>query len=54
MPSWLAEAVRSEGGRITFERFMELALYHPVHGYYTGHVSTIGKAGDFSTGDHDR
>jgi SAM-dependent MidA family methyltransferase len=49
MPSWLAEAVQSEGGRITFERFMELALYHPVHGYYRGHVSTIGKAGDFST-----
>jgi SAM-dependent MidA family methyltransferase len=49
MPSWLAEAVRSEGGRITFERFMELALYHPLHGYYTGQVSTIGRAGDFST-----
>jgi SAM-dependent MidA family methyltransferase len=49
MPSWLAEAVRSEGGRVTFERFMELALYHPVHGYYTGHVSTIGRSGDFST-----
>jgi SAM-dependent MidA family methyltransferase len=50
MSTWLADAVRSEGGRITFERFMELALYHPVHGYYTGHVSTIGRAGDFSTG----
>jgi SAM-dependent MidA family methyltransferase len=50
MSTWLADAVRSEGGRITFERFMELALYHPVHGYYTGHVSTIGRTGDFSTG----
>ena len=49
MSSWLAEVVRSEGGRITFERFMELALYHPVHGYYTGHVSAIGRSGDFST-----
>ncbi len=49
MSSWLAEAVRSEGGRVTFERFMELALYHPVHGYYTGHVSSIGRSGDFST-----
>jgi len=49
MPTWLAEAVRSEGGRITFERFMELALYHPVHGYYTRHVSAIGSSGDFST-----
>jgi SAM-dependent MidA family methyltransferase len=49
MSSWLSEAVRSEGGRVTFERFMELALYHPVHGYYTGHVSAIGRSGDFST-----
>ena len=49
MSSWLAEAVRSEGGRVTFERFMELALYHPAHGYYYGHVSAIGRSGDFST-----
>ena len=49
MSSWLAEAVRSEGGRVSFERFMELALYHPVNGYYTRHVSTIGRSGDFST-----
>ncbi|MBV9107327.1 MAG: SAM-dependent methyltransferase [Verrucomicrobia bacterium] len=49
MSSWLAEIVRSEGGRISFERFMELALYHPVHGYYTRHISAIGRSGDFST-----
>ena len=54
MPSWLAEAVQSEGGRITFERFMELALYHPIHGYYSGHVSTIGQSRGFFDGDHDR
>jgi SAM-dependent MidA family methyltransferase len=48
--SWLAEVVRSEGGRVTFERFMELALYHPLQGYYTGRVSNIGRSGDFSTG----
>jgi SAM-dependent MidA family methyltransferase len=47
--SWLAEVVRSEGGRVSFERFMELALYHPAHGYYTEHVSDIGRTGDFST-----
>ena len=23
-----------DGGTIPFERFMELALYHPEHGYY--------------------
>jgi SAM-dependent MidA family methyltransferase len=47
--TWLAEAVRFEGGRVTFERFMELALYHPVHGYYAEHISDIGRSGDFST-----
>jgi SAM-dependent MidA family methyltransferase len=47
--SWLAEVVRSEGGRVSFERFMELALYHPLHGYYAGQVSNIGRNGDFST-----
>jgi SAM-dependent MidA family methyltransferase len=35
-------------GTISFARFMEIALYHPVHGYYsTG--SNIGKSGDFYT-----
>src|SRR5271155_3825473 len=47
--TWLAEVVRSEGGRVTFERFMELALYHPAHGYYREHISEIGRSGDFST-----
>ena len=28
---------------------MELALYHPVHGYYSGHITTVGRSGDFST-----
>ena len=45
----MAEVVRSEGGRVSFERFMELALYHPLHGYYAGQVSNIGRNGDFST-----
>jgi SAM-dependent MidA family methyltransferase len=49
MSSWIAKVVRSEGGRVSFDRFMELALYHPVDGYYTGHVTTVGRSGDFST-----
>ena len=49
MSSWIAEVVRSEGGRVSFDRFMELALYHPAHGYYTGHIKTVGRSGDFST-----
>ncbi len=49
----LIEAIRAEiakaGGRITFCRFMELALYHPQHGYYTTGQNRVGKAGDFFT-----
>jgi len=49
----LIEEIRREmataGGRINFARFMELALYHPQHGYYTAGKTRIGKAGDFFT-----
>lgn len=50
MPSWIADIVADEGGRIPFDRFMELALYDPDHGYYTRNISEIGASGDFSTG----
>ncbi len=49
MPSWLAEIAQAEGGGLRFDRFMELALYHPVHGYYSRNVVTVGPKGDFST-----
>jgi len=49
MASWLAEIAEAEGGKISFERFMKLALYDPDHGYYTRHISTVGSSGDFST-----
>jgi SAM-dependent MidA family methyltransferase len=49
MQSWIAEIARAEGGRISFERFMELALSHPTHGYYTRHISAVGSSGDFAT-----
>jgi SAM-dependent MidA family methyltransferase len=37
-------------GRITFARFMELALTHPVHGYYMAADARAGYGGDFLTG----
>jgi SAM-dependent MidA family methyltransferase len=49
MPSWLAEAAQAEGGKIRFDRFMELALYHPIYGYYSAQTPRIGVRGDFST-----
>ncbi len=49
----LIELVRAEleqsGGRIPFDRFMELALYAPGLGYYTAGARKFGEAGDFVT-----
>ncbi len=38
-----------ERGPITFAEFMELALYHPEHGYYAAAAQRSGRAGDFYT-----
>lgn len=48
----LVEIIRGEiarRGRITFARFMELALYHPEHGYYLSPERRPGRGGDFLT-----
>jgi SAM-dependent MidA family methyltransferase len=34
---------------MTVAAFMELALYHPEHGYYTARAQRSGRAGDFYT-----
>lgn len=34
---------------LSFAEFMNLALYHPQHGYYTSARTRIGKQGDFFT-----
>ena len=46
----LIDAIVAEmdGGVISFERFMELALYHPEFGYYRK-PGRIGRQGDFLT-----
>jgi SAM-dependent MidA family methyltransferase len=41
--------IESAGGRITFAEFMDLALYHPEHGYYRGHTVRSAREGDFLT-----
>jgi SAM-dependent MidA family methyltransferase len=38
-----------ERGSIAFSRFMEIALYHPEHGYYVTPRDPFGKEGDFYT-----
>jgi len=47
LPVILGELHRS--GAIPFRRFMELALYHPEHGYYSSGRARVGKEGDFFT-----
>ncbi|WP_157950944.1 class I SAM-dependent methyltransferase [Peribacillus acanthi] len=39
----------SKGNAITFNKFMETVLYHPVKGYYSQPVNKIGSDGDFYT-----
>lgn len=46
----ILEEIRARGP-MTFARFMELALYHPEHGYYQSKV-VIGREGDFYTSPH--
>jgi SAM-dependent MidA family methyltransferase len=39
----------ARSGPLPFARFMELALYHPEHGYYEREVDPVGRRGDFYT-----
>lgn len=38
-----------EGGPLSFRDFMDMALYHPVNGYYTSEKDKIGRRGDYFT-----
>jgi SAM-dependent MidA family methyltransferase len=40
------------GGRLPWERFMEIALYDPSGGYYQRRDTPFGRAGDFYTAAH--
>jgi SAM-dependent MidA family methyltransferase len=45
----IAADIRHQDGWISFARFMELALYAPHLGYYSGGAAKLGKDGDFTT-----
>jgi SAM-dependent MidA family methyltransferase len=48
----LIERIRAEiktHGSISFARFMQQALYHPEHGYYSSGRCAIGRRGDYYT-----
>ena len=46
----LAQEIR-QGGPISFQRFMEVALYHPECGYYRRGRDPFGKRGDYYTAE---
>lgn len=45
----ISEEIRRQSGWISFARFMELVLYAPGLGYYSGGAAKLGKEGDFTT-----
>lgn len=45
----IAAEIARHAGAIPFARFMELALYAPRLGYYSGGAAKLGKDGDFTT-----
>src|SRR5476649_1438486 len=45
----IAADIERHSGAISFSRFMELALYSPDLGYYSGGAAKLGKDGDFTT-----
>lgn len=47
----ILERIRAEGP-ISFETFMDMALYSPGLGYYTKDTAKIGRSGDFYTSSH--
>ena len=47
--TWITEEIEARGGAVPFDEFMELALYHPEHGYYSGKELRYGRSGDYLT-----
>lgn len=45
----IREEARSRGGLLTFDRYMDLALYAPGLGYYVAGAHKFGPSGDFVT-----
>ncbi len=48
LKTFIISRIRAEGP-VTFARFMEWCLYHPLHGYYSSGAAGIGKDGDYYT-----
>ena len=48
-PGHIQTAITEAGGWLAFDRYMELALYHPEEGYYGAGRARFGEGGDFDT-----
>jgi SAM-dependent MidA family methyltransferase len=46
---FLSQQIALAGGFLSFERFMDLALYAPGIGYYSAGAQKLGAGGDFTT-----
>ncbi len=47
----IIDKIKKEGP-VSFETFMDMALYHPESGYYSSPGTSVGKEGDFYTSPH--
>ena len=49
----IKQEIQQQGGWISFEKFMAMALHEPSLGYYASQRMPIGKDGDFTTAAHE-
>src|SRR5258705_13126871 len=49
MHAYLTEQIAASAGWLSFERFMDAALYAPGLGYYSAGAHKLGAGGDFTT-----
>ena len=48
-PDWMSNFLSANQNLVRFDRFMQAALYDPVHGYYSRADRVFGPEGDFVT-----
>ena len=49
MHRYLTDQIAASAGWLSFERFMDMALYAPGLGYYSAGARKLGRDGDFTT-----
>jgi SAM-dependent MidA family methyltransferase len=49
LATYIQTSIRDNGGWIGFDHYMQMALYTPGLGYYSGGLAKFGEAGDFIT-----